>query len=401
MRSAVAITGEMDDMKRAADELSSGVLCSLPLPDRSCGIVFCDSEMDSRALMAGLKEKLQIPLVGCTTLACLDRQNGFQEMAATLIVLTADDVRFALSLSDPLTSQNAGEAIARAWRRGMEDLGEPVKLGIAFPASDNDIMMDEYPDAINNISDGVPLIGGISSFSPSYGVNRILFDGEAYSDRVVFLLFGGNVRPVFSVRNVLSELTEQTRIVTRAERNTIYTVENVTFVEYLRQMGLPVEKIASDPDAISFVTHPLLIRAADGENDDVPVARTLHALDLENGSGTTIGKVPEGSMISVALMKRRDIEISSDQAMRNLLREMETQRKDDYAWSTILCVSCVGRHLIMGSDRDVEGRIIVQSAPGYLNLCGFYANGELCPTALKNGRIVNRAHNESIVLCAF
>jgi hypothetical protein len=178
-------------------------------------------------------------------------------------------------------------------------------------------------------------------------------------------------------------------------------VGDVSFVEYLRQFGLPVEKMATEPGSTSFVTNPLLLEMPESSQDDgVPYVRTLHTLDLQSGTGTAIGKIPEGAVISVAAMKRRDVEVSTHEALLHLLGQIEAGQREGYAYSTIFCVSCIGRYMVMGSEREGEGRAISEGLPKNLNLSGFYGYGELCPTSVREKRALNRAHNESIVLCA-
>jgi hypothetical protein len=390
----------MDDMEKAAEELASGALKEFPLLSRSVGVLFCDFEMDHGALLAALGKKLPIDIVGCTTVASLEGKNGFLEMSAMLMVMTADDVQFVVALSDPFTPENVREEIEKTYRRGVEALAQPVKLALAFPAYNLDITLDEYPETLGEIVEDVPLFGGLPASGSGSGVNGILAGGRVHTDRLVFVLMGGNVRPLFSVRNVLSDQTEQKRPVTRADRNTVYSVGDVSFVEYLRRFGLPVEKMAAEPGSTSFVTNPLVVEMAESRQDDgIPYVRTLHKIDLENGSGTAIGKIPEGAVISVAVMKRRDVEVSTHEALLHLLGQIEAGG-EDYEYSTILCVSCIGRYMVMGSERDGEGRAISRAVPKGLNLSGFYGYGELCPTSVRNGRVLNRAHNESIVFCA-
>ena len=403
MKSTTAMTREMDDMKKTAEELASQVQETLPLKTGSCGILFCDSEMDHAQLVAELKDRLpETVIVGCTSVANIDGKKGFQDMVASLTVLTADDVRFSFSLSDPITADDVTEKVEEAYKRGAAVLAEPAKLILAFPAYNLNITLDEYPEALDKVSGGVPIFGGLPAANPPYGVNQILADGKVYTDRAAFVLIGGNIQPIFTVQNVLSNTTEQKRPVTHSERNVIYRVGDVSFVDYLRQFGLPVEKIASEPNTTAFVTNPLLVEMPRDDNDDgVPFVRTLHSLDLQEGSGTAIGKIPQGAMISIAVMKRKDVELSTRQAIRNIAKQIEARRGNGYEYSTILGVSCIGRYMIMANDPGVEGRVIAEETPPSIHLSSFYGYGEMGPTSVRNGRAVNRAHNESIVLCAF
>ncbi|MDR1979797.1 MAG: FIST C-terminal domain-containing protein [Synergistaceae bacterium] len=402
MKSTVAVSYEMDDMEKAAEELASQVLQSLTLLTYSCGLLFCDSEVDHDALAAALKEKLPMPVVGCSTIATFNGKKGFQDMNVSLIVLTADDVRFAVSLSEPLTAEGVKKQIEDAYSKGAAELEESPRLILAFPSYNASIMLDEYPETLDRLSVKAPIFGGIPGFVAGYGTSWVAFDGKAYTDRAVFILMGGNVHPLFSVKNVLKSYAEQKRLVTRAENNVVYKVGDISFIDHMRQLGMPVDKIVSSPDAISFVTSPLLLEMPkDEENDGFPFVRTLHTLNLEDGSGASIGRIPQGAVLSIVSMTRQDVDSSSKEAMRDLLEQIENKKKEGYECSTILTVSCIGRYMVIANDHTIEGRNIAEATPPSLNLSGFYSYGELCPTSMRDAKAANRAHNESIVFCAF
>ena len=400
LKSAFALTYEMDDVEAAAEQLAASIKKDLTLSKNSCGFLFCDSEMEHEAFIASLEKKLQFEIVGFSTVATLDR-TGFHDMAATLTVLTSDDVEFAVALSDSLDAENVHEQIKKTYAEGVEKLGGQPKLIFAVPSYNLEITLDDYPETLDEVSGGVPVFGGLPASNPPYGANLIFAKGKTCTDRMALLLMAGNIRPVFSVQNTLSNVTEMKRPVTHSSGNVIYSVGNGTFVDFLRSFGLPVEKIATEDNTTFFVSNPLMVEIKQNENDDgIPIVRTLHSIDLEKGSGTAIGKVPQAASISLGAMRRSDIEEASEIAMRDLAAKMEKNGKDGYVYSAVLCVSCIGRYMVLAPDRDVEGKVLASSMPEGVTFNGFYGYGEICPTSMRGDRAVNRAHNESIVLCA-
>ena len=77
----------------------------------------------------------------------------------------------------------------------------------------------------------------------------------------------------------------------------------------------------------------------------------------------------------------------------------EGAAQSGYAYSTILCISCCGRSMILSGDADAEGRILTDKLPPGLTLTGAYCLGEICPTLYKDGHATNRFHNCSITFC--
>jgi len=399
MKSIVVTTSMLDDMQLAARELAEQVENGIELMANSAGLLFCDSEIDHAALLAALGDRLSFPLIGCTTIGTLDTQSGFSEYAISLTVLTADDCRFCPAVSGPVRRDNLEQETAAVYARAAQELGCEPRMIFAFPCYQLDIMLDAYSKALTKVSGGLPVFGGLPSANAP-GVNAILADGQVHSDRLGLLLIGGAAKPLFSTKIVLSNVAEQKRTVTQAKDNVIYRVGDVTFVEYLKSIGLMVEAVLSEDNTLVFVSNPLLVEGTGADDDGVPMVRTLHALDMECGSGTAIGKVPQGSILSVGQLRREDIQLSARACIEDLLHQIRESKADGYKYSTILCATCIGRFMIMVPDSGLEGEILTGAIGRDYTLSGFYGYGELCPTSMRNGAASNKAHNESITMCA-
>jgi hypothetical protein len=400
MRSIVAVTNEMDDAAEAVNDLLQQVNDKGPLGKNSCGIVFCDVEMDHESFTATLQEKFPFEIVGCTSIANFDTEHGAQIISAVLIVLTADDAELSVTLTEPLTQENLRRELETAYKSAAASIGKPGKLLFLVPPFSDAAPLDDYVDALSSASGDIPIFGGLPSSNIADGDILMYAKGRVYSDRAAIVLVDGNIRPVFSVQNVLSAFSEQKDTITKAKDNKIYTVEDVTFVDYLRSIGLAVDDLIAQGDLAVYVSTPLKVYLnKNNYNDGIPVVRTIQTLDPTDGSGVLFGAISEGSTISIATMKRQDIQDSCKMAIEEI-RDKIQAGPEGYRYSTLFCISCGGRYMVMADDKDVEGNIIVENLPENLTLSGFYAYGEICPTAIRDGKAVNRVHNESIVMCA-
>lgn len=393
MKSFVNITEQIDDLPLAAEELLAGTSPG-SLQKNTVGILYCYSDMETSELAAVLSKKADFPILGCTAIATMEQKHGFHEMAATLLVMTGDDCSFSLAVSDPITPQNAAEQIEKVCNAVNGELGEDLKLLFAIPPYILGIMLDEYAMGFNLRCPGIPVLGGLPSYNAAGDKNLVIFGGEAYFDRLALLAVGGSVRPVFSVNNVASVNADRKRKVTKSKDNTVYRVGEQTFTDYLREVGLPVENLTEGNNTITFVTNPLLLESA---QDGFSFVRTLHEINLEEGSGTAIGQIPEGAIISICLLERGEIEKSAREGMRALKDKMAAQN-ENYTYSTVLAVSCIGRHLLMLPNNDAEVNSLLSEFPGGLVLSGFYSYGELGPQGASQTQ--NFAHNESLIFCA-
>lgn len=394
MRSFVNVTEQIDDFSLAVEELLAGTAHDTLLKN-TVGILYCYSDMDTAGLAAALAAKAGFPILGCTAIAMMEHSRGLCDMAATLMVLTADDVNFATVVSDPITPENVTGQIDKTYRSVYQALGEEPKLLFVLPPYLLEIMLDEYAFGFNQCCPGIPVMGGLPSYTAVGDQNLTIFGGAVYADRMVVLAVGGNIRPVFSVRNVSSVSVDRKRKVTQAKDNVIYRVGNQTFTDYMREVGLPVDSLTHGNATITFVSNPLLLESV---QDGFSFVRTLHEINLEEGSGTAIGKIPLDATVSICTLQRSEIEQAAAAGARSLKEKMAPHQREGYQYSTVLAVSCIGRHLLMSPNNDAEINNLLTEFPEGLALSGFYSYGELGPQGVTQTN--NFAHNESLILCA-
>jgi hypothetical protein len=401
IKSTVAITDELDDIEAGTSELAEATLGRLGSGANRIGLLLCDSDSKHDDFVKTLVRKLGYPVFGFTATALLGAE-GLIESAAVLTSMASDDVRFSYATSEPLTAENVSREIELTYRRARESLGGDPALVMAFPPYILGIMLDIYPRELDRVSGGLPVFGGLPAHDETYGSTAVFHGDFASGDRLTVLLLEGDVKPVMTVKNYLGSLADLKRTVTRSEGNVVYRVGNSTFVEYLEQFGLDVRKLANPDDrTISFTTYPLLIELAGADDaDGIPIVRTLHGVNLEDGSGTAIGEVPEGCVLSLGFLKPEDVAKSAENSVSDLMAKMRENECDGYRYSTVFAVSCVARYYVMAGENAIEADSLKDGLPRELSLSGYYSFGEICPTSVRSGRARNAAHNESLVMLA-
>ncbi len=401
MKSNVYVTFEMDDPIAACDELCEQLTADTNSLKNRVGLIFCYSDMESDALVKELYDRTGIPMIGGTGVASMDHIEGFHEMSVVLIIMSADDCDFSIAVSEPITAANINEEIKTVYDRAAADMGVTPGLVYVIPPYKLDIMLDSYTEAFTSIAPQVPFIGGLPSCNGNGDENLTICNGETYPDRMVMLAISGNIRPVFSVQTVLENNEIQKRKVTQAKNNVIYEVDNTSFTDYLIDVGIPLNTMAEGNKSVTFVSNPLLIEdTREGFGDNFRYLRSLHDVNMADGSGTAIGQIPEGSYISVHPLNRNEIGEAALIGIRNLTEQMQAQAADGYQYSTVLAISCIGRYVIMTPNGDVETKNVLKELPEGMTLAGFYSYGEISPLPVPGG-LVSFSHNESLVLCAF
>jgi hypothetical protein len=394
MRSAVAISFELDNADIAARELAGSIEAQLELQEDSVGILLCDADADGAAISAELDRLLGLSVVGMTSLATFSTE-GYHEGAIVLTVLTANDVHFTLAASAPFGDAYE-EKMVDAYRQTIPPDAAPNEhpaLIFAFCPNGESFSGDTYANVLSAQAGNAPVIGGVCCDDYDYERARVFIRGEEYYNSLVLLCLWGNVRPTFALRHVTSRLAERIRRVTEAKDNVVYRVGDETFVEYLESFGLRTD--VADP-LMAFTSYPMML-TREGE-DEAPLMRHIAGLDHETGAGTFIADVPVGTLANICLINRDDLKVSARESMNILLEKVAEQNGYDY--SLVFCVSCCGRAVILGTEPDAEAAILTELLPKNMALCGVYCLGELSPTRYVDAVATNRFHNCSITFCA-
>ena len=402
IKSTVVVSHELDDVTLAAAELCDRTAQELAHAKNSFGLLICDSDAEHDELLAEIRKRLDIPIVGFTCTAMLTGEHGLADQAACLTTVTSDDVSFSVATSEPLTPENVAAEIERTYREALRSLdGEPLAV-LAFPPYILGIMLDIYPRELDRVSGGLPVFGGLPAHDEVNGRSAVFCGNRVADDRLTILLLSGAAKPVFSVKNNLGTLVSMKRPVTHSEGNTVYRVGDQTFVQFLEGFGLDVGAIADPMDkTTSFTAYPLLVEMTQHENfDGVPIVRTIHSIDMSTGAGTAIGEIPQGATLSLGMLKADDIEQSANQSVADILAKMKQNEADGYRYSLIIAISCVGRYFVLANRSELEAEVLRDGRPKNLSLCGFYSFGEICPTSVSAEKANNAAHNESLVIMA-
>lgn len=402
MQSKITISYNLDNSARAAEELLAGIDKNIAPSGHSVGILYVYSDADVQEIVAAVSARAHFPVIGCTSIACMESAGGLCEMGAMLVLLTAPDCEIALAQTKCITKENIAAEVESAYASVTSQLSAPPKLVFALPPYDLGIMLDEYTLLFNKLAPGVPFVGGLPSFHANGDINATFYNGSISCNQMVLLAITGNIRPVFSVQTVNARPNTQKLKITHAEKNTVYTVDDRRFTDFLTEYGLPIDTIESGNPTSFFVANPLLLENIPSEkSNNFSFMRTLHKVDLENGTGTAIGLVPQGATVSISELRRDDIEQAGRAGIEELLGKMQAEEKNGYTYTTVLAISCIGRFTIMIPKGSVEANSLRASLPKHILLAGFYGNGEIGPLPDNVGQAENFAHNESLVLCAF
>jgi len=400
MKSAIALTDEIDDPPKAVAELSATIRAALSFGKSSVGIVYCDAEVAVSEIGRLLHESLGIDIVGLTATASIERHSGYHDMGIMLVVITGDDVDIAVGSTGALDKTHFAPQIAASYYSTRSRIPEYPRLILLYVPYITDPTPDNCLEVLDELSGHTPVFGGVASDHYDLMNHKTFHNGEECANGMVFVLISGNVHPVFALEHHFEKRTEHKGIITKSSANQIERVGDKTFKEYLSNiMSVP----NSDQVIYHFQSTPFVMEMPDDEDSGAPVVRELCMIDHKTGAGGFQSKIPEGSALSITELQRENLRNSCGNALDRMVEAMRLNQ--DYPYCLILISTCNARNLLMGDTKNLEATIVADKLSGFnsnLNAMGFYALGEICPTASKQtGHMKNRFHNFSFSICAF
>lgn len=402
MKSMYAYTEQLDDLEIAVSELSRAIDCS-KLMKNSCGIVITDFDTDIEELATLLKKEFAFPIVGCTSLATLDNEQGLRQLGMSLIVLTADDCFFEVGISDPIegTDNEIKRETIKKFYHGLHDKhDEKEKVMITFAASGGpawaNFASDDLINTLDKESQGVPIIGGCASDDMSYTGMRVFYDGVVLSSAVTCALVYGDFKPIFWAEKSTDKLSETSWEITKCKGLEVLELDGRSVVEKFKEAGLLT---GTETGVVPFISAPFLCRISTGDGDNIDVLRALNDVDIENDKADFLGHVEPGSRLTPVIMTEDTIADSVKLVLDKVLKEMDEEKNHKY--ETVIIISCIARYCTIVADKQIEADQVKERLPKDVTVSGFYSMGEFCPQKGNlTGKPYNIFNNETFVILA-
>jgi hypothetical protein len=375
-----AFTEEIDDVDLAVSELLEQMDPDHQLLSNSLGIIHCFSDFVESGVVKALSKKLPFDTLGCTTMSA-STASGMSQMGLTVTVLTSGDVHFASGVSAPVAG-SVDAPLSELYGRitaGFD--GKPAMLMPFIPFLLN-LGGDEFVEKLDALSGGVPAFGTIAiSNEPDFSKTSVFYNGESCPSSMALAVIGGGAEPEFLSVSVNEEnILRQKAVVTAVNRNILQTINNMPAVQYLESVGL-----AKDGDVMGIASMPFIIYLEDG-------SILIRACFGAAGDGALIlgGAVPVNSVLALGVMGFEDVMSSTESKVREVLAAAGGRG--------IMMYSCGGRKLALGMQPMAEHEK-VKECLGDRPFHFVYSGGEVFPSRLGGGRVVNHLQNDSLIMC--
>ncbi|AEF83236.1 FIST C-terminal domain-containing protein [Leadbettera azotonutricia] len=382
IKTIILQTAEADDPETAV----SGILAQLQkseLKRNSVGLISCFADFITSGVVAALAEKLPFPIAGTTTLAAA--ATGIQgEVLLIITVLTSDDVEFDVGITDPISAED-DKPLKAAWDRIAGKRADKPSLMLSFAPLLMNVSADFFVEAWTAITGNVPNFGTLAvDHNPDYHESQTILNKEASKDRYVFVLCYGKVDPLFFIAGIAEEEAFREKgIVTASQGNQLKGVNGVSVAQYLTSLGLEKD----ENGAIKGVNaYPFIQDYKDGTQ---PVIRVMFAI-TPDGSAVCGGKIPVGAELTVGFINAEGVLAFSEEALKKVVSKAADR--------SVLIFSCIGRYFSLGYEKNAEIDKTVQIM-GDRHFHLSYSGTELCPVYGKDGKLTNRSHNDTMVIC--
>lgn len=300
-------------------------------------------------------------IMGCSTAGEIGE--SVEDDSITLMGMTFEKTRFeftAVQLAKTEDSYQAGVKIARNLKK--DDLRAIFVLtpGLSINGSELTLGLREH------LSDNVYVSGGLAGDGTHFKHTCVVLD-DGISDKqaVAFGLYGDNI-VVNSGSSGGWKPFGPLRRVTRAEKNILFELDGKPALAlYKEYLGDKVEGLPG-----SGLLYPFAIMD-ENRTDTKGLIRTILGINEEQNSLILAGNMETGSLVSLMHAGTDELAEGARQAAVKALNS-NTAVKD----SAAICVSCVGRKILMGDD-TIEELDAVRENLKATPIAGFYSYGEI------------------------
>lgn len=382
MKILTAYTYEIDDAHLALEDILQQLNLKKNLKKNAIGLITCYSEFIDSGVVEKLCSVLPFDVVGCTTISSAVNHEGGMLMLA-ISVLTSDNTFFISGCSDSLVDEQE-ETLKKAYNNVASKHGTPSMILCYIPLI-NSVSGDRILDVFNKVNGSIPHFGTIAvDHHLDYHSAQTIYNGKTFRNELAFVCFYGDVNPTFHIMSVSDKkIIKQKAIITASKRNILQTVNNLPALQYLNSLGLLKDGVM---DGVNVI--PFMIDYNDGTK---PVARAIFAI-TEEGYAVCAGDMPIHATISVGSLDHDEIVNTTEEIIKKVI----TSKQDG-----MLLFSCIARNLCLGADVNAEIDLIEEIVKDKTPFHFAYSGGEICPVYNENGNIVNRLHNDTLIICLF
>jgi hypothetical protein len=224
----------------------------------------------------------------------------------------------------------------------------------------------ELVEGLQEVLPDTPITGGLAGDDAQF-TQTLLLNNDKVEDRLVIAvgIYGDNATVSSGALGGWKPYGPP-RTITKAIKNVVYELDN--------KPALPLYKMYIGYYANELPASGLNFPFAIMDEKNINVIRTLLAVDDKQNSMTFAGNIAEGSKVRFLKSDHDSLVIGASEAAQQILNKEININNSALA----ICVSCVGRKLVMESQVADEVFAVKRLLGSKTGITGFYSNGEIC-----------------------
>ena len=356
-----------------------------PLPSANLVLAFGSVKRFSEGKLQGyLKARYPAAqLVGCTTSGEIS-PSGVYDDSIQITAIQWEKTIQRVAQTKMSGMQNSFEAAA-----GLAKQLKADTLRTVLVISDGlNVNGSELLKGFQSVLGDVPIVGGLAGDGGAFVKTLQLFNDSVSDNQVIAVGLYGNALVTSSGALGGWKPYGPPRKVTRSEKNVVFEMDGKPALPLYRMYigeafarGLP-------GTGLKF---PLAV-IEEGKRD-VEKIRTLLAVDNASNSLTFAGNVEEGETVRLCQTNHDRLVEGAGNAANLVMDGLGGSKTNQVGLA--LCVSCVGRKLVMADQIGDEVKLVQQILGPQTSVAGFYSYGELAPRPNTTDSVL---HNQTMTI---
>jgi len=373
-------------MKFQQEHLSSKMtLKSLPskspLPEANWVLVFGSiNRFKERNFGSTLQKRYPAAqIIGCTTSGEITEDGAHDDsLHITAMFWERSLLKFVIKPINSMAQSHAlGAQIAN-------ELAQNDLKGVFVLSDGLNVNGSELVEGLQEVLPEIPITGGLAGDNAAF-TQTLLLNNDKVHDKVVIAvgIYGKDAVVTSGALGGWNPYGPPRKI-TRATKNVVFELDNKPALPlYKMYIGYYANTLPA-----SGLNFPFAIMS---EDKKITVIRTLLGIDDKNNSLTFAGNVAEGSTVRFLKSDHDQLVNGASEAARQILnKDINVNDK-----AIAICVSCVGRKLVMQEQVSDEVFAVQRLLGVQTGITGFYSNGEIC-SGERDGE--SMLHNQTMTI---
>ncbi len=326
-------------------------------------ILFSSNEIITQDFLTKLKMKFpNVEIMGCSTSGEIGDSVEDDSISVLAMKFESTSIKCAtVEIADMSSSRKAGADLANKLK------GDKLK-GVFILSPGLNVNGSKFTLGLRDVlKEDISISGGLAGDGLDFSNTKTIYNDKVFSNFAVGVgFYGDNVEIRTDARGGWRPFGPLRRV-TKVEDNILYELDGKSALAlYKEYLGDKANDLPS-----SGLLYPFAIMDDDDNQDGVGLIRTILDIDEEKGSLVLAGDMEVGQQVCLMNASTEQLVEGAERAAENL----GDVSKDNGA---LICVSCVGRKILMGDDTEDELDSIRDVVGEHFPIAGFYSYGEIC-----------------------